>query len=195
MTDYNAITELETNPGAPGTSSLWKRWWKNPLAMFEGAVGAPGLWPRALIRPTAGGVNKVTATGGGGSVTITNASPPASLLLGSATMLGFGTMRLVTDGRFTGGSIGALEFRRIRAGVTTTLASLTLTSTNQVFTLDVTFRPLDIYSLYCRWGNFTSGSSVMTTMAFNICTAGEDLWLLDAVGIAAYFPILNNTAP
>lgn len=48
MTDYTAITELETNPGAPGTSSLWKRWWKNPLAMFEGAVGAPRLQFAAL---------------------------------------------------------------------------------------------------------------------------------------------------
>lgn len=41
MTDWNDITEAETDPGAPGTSSLWKRWWKNPMAVAEGSAGAP----------------------------------------------------------------------------------------------------------------------------------------------------------
>jgi|GEM_PF-3373394 len=43
MTDYSAIIETETDPGAPSKSTLWKRFWKNPLAMFEGAIGAPRL--------------------------------------------------------------------------------------------------------------------------------------------------------
>lgn len=48
MTDYIPITEAETDPEAPSTSSLWKRWWKNPIAMFEGAAGAPRLQNAAL---------------------------------------------------------------------------------------------------------------------------------------------------
>lgn len=43
MTDFIAITEAETNPGAPSKSSLWKRWAKNWIAGFEGAPGAPRL--------------------------------------------------------------------------------------------------------------------------------------------------------
>lgn len=48
MHDYIEITEAETDPESPSTSSLWKRWWKNPLAMFAGAAGAPRLHHEAL---------------------------------------------------------------------------------------------------------------------------------------------------
>lgn len=43
MPAYIPITELETDPGAPGTSELWKKWRDNPIAMFEGVPGAPKL--------------------------------------------------------------------------------------------------------------------------------------------------------
>lgn len=76
MTDYLAITEAETNPKAPATSSLWKRWTKNWIAGFEGAAGAPRLkygaidaWfstagevgSLAFLVTTAGSVGVVTA--------------------------------------------------------------------------------------------------------------------------------------
>lgn len=48
MFDYSAIAESETEPGAPSKSSLWKRWAKNWIAGFEGAVGAPRLLDAAL---------------------------------------------------------------------------------------------------------------------------------------------------
>lgn len=48
MTDYIEITDAETDPGAPGTSELWKKWWQNPIAMAEGAVGAPKINGKAL---------------------------------------------------------------------------------------------------------------------------------------------------
>lgn len=58
MTDYIAILETETNPGAPSKSSLWKRWAKNWIAGFEGAIGAPRLQLAALDPGfiTAGGI-------------------------------------------------------------------------------------------------------------------------------------------
>lgn len=56
MFDYVPVTEVETDPGSPSRSSLWKRWWKNPIAMFEGAAGAPrirgeavALWPQLPV--------------------------------------------------------------------------------------------------------------------------------------------------
>jgi hypothetical protein len=50
MTDYIPITETETNPGAPSKSSLWKRWAKNWIAGFEGALGAPRFLGEAVAR-------------------------------------------------------------------------------------------------------------------------------------------------
>ncbi len=41
MVAYVTISETETDPGAPGTSELWKKWRDNPIAMAEGQTGAP----------------------------------------------------------------------------------------------------------------------------------------------------------
>ena len=48
MTDYLPITDAETDPGAPGTSELWKKWRDNPIAIAEGATGAPRVQGIAL---------------------------------------------------------------------------------------------------------------------------------------------------
>lgn len=56
MTDYSAILESETDPGAASKSSLWKRWAKNWIAGFEGAVGAPRLMAAAMYSTASGSV-------------------------------------------------------------------------------------------------------------------------------------------
>jgi len=43
MADYNPILDAETDPEAGLRSSLFKRMVANPIAAFEGAVGAPRL--------------------------------------------------------------------------------------------------------------------------------------------------------
>lgn len=48
MTDYLPITDAETDPGAPGTSELWKKWRDNPIAIAEGADGAPRVKSKAI---------------------------------------------------------------------------------------------------------------------------------------------------
>jgi hypothetical protein len=48
MPAYIPITEAQTDPGAPGTSELWKQWRDNPIAIAEGAVGAPRIAYEAL---------------------------------------------------------------------------------------------------------------------------------------------------
>jgi len=48
MTVFSTITEAMTDPLAPGTSELWKAWWKNPIAIAEGSPGAPRIMPFAL---------------------------------------------------------------------------------------------------------------------------------------------------
>lgn len=65
MTTYTAIAESETDPGAAGTSSLWKRWAKNWIAGFEGAVGAPRLAKAALSGLFIGTITSLTTTWAG----------------------------------------------------------------------------------------------------------------------------------
>ncbi|NBZ87916.1 hypothetical protein [Stagnihabitans tardus] len=62
MTDYSAIAETETDPGAPSKSSLWKRWAKNWIAGFEGAAGAPRLMGEAIATAANGALPVLTVT-------------------------------------------------------------------------------------------------------------------------------------
>lgn len=48
MTSYTIITDEETDPGAPVTSELLKKERDNPIAMAEGASGAPRVQGKAL---------------------------------------------------------------------------------------------------------------------------------------------------
>lgn len=48
MTDYIAINDTQLDPDAPLTSSLAYQWRNNPIAMAEGAAGAPLVQGHAL---------------------------------------------------------------------------------------------------------------------------------------------------
>lgn len=48
MADYLVILDSETNPNAPLRSSLFKRMVANPIAIAEGALGAPKVKDAAL---------------------------------------------------------------------------------------------------------------------------------------------------
>ena len=48
MSDYIGITEAQSNPFAPFTSELVKQLRDNPIAIAEGAPGAPRVVPKAL---------------------------------------------------------------------------------------------------------------------------------------------------
>lgn len=59
MADYLVILDSETNPNAPLRSSLFKRMVANPIAITEGATGAPKIKYRALDTLNLGGVTMV----------------------------------------------------------------------------------------------------------------------------------------
>lgn len=72
MADYLVILDSETNPNAPLRSSLFKRMVANPIAIAEGASGAPKVLDAALdtgAATTAGitwvGLRMAAATQGG----------------------------------------------------------------------------------------------------------------------------------
>ena len=49
MTDYIGITEAQSNPFAPLTSELVKQLRDNPIAIAEGATGAPRVQGNAIV--------------------------------------------------------------------------------------------------------------------------------------------------
>jgi hypothetical protein len=168
MMDYNAITELETNPGAPGTSSLWKRWWKNPLAMFEGALGAPRLQLGALENPTAGAVPRSRRIGAFTTTATTDVT---------VHNFGFGqsgSVRVTAGHRTTNALYpSTLKIKRVRNGVSTDLITYTTTATGNVArSLDASFIPGDEIIITHSIGS--GGTSTMQDPSF--LTAGESLW-------------------
>ena len=53
MADWVTITDSQVDPDAPLTSELAYAWRDNPVAIAEGAVGAPKVEPQALLAPSA----------------------------------------------------------------------------------------------------------------------------------------------
>lgn len=173
MTDYTAITEAETNPGAPAKSSLWKRWAKNWIAGFEGALGAPRLRLTALENPAAGTVER-SAIAAVQSSTITSISGSTAV-----HTFGFGqsgTVRMMAEHRSpnAGGVVSTLRFRRWRAGSYTTLQDWTMTSaTWAARSLDVDILPGDTLEIY-HWTSSGANPSEVRNAGF--FTNGEYLW-------------------
>lgn len=63
MTDYIAIAETEDDPEAPITSSWGKRVRNNPVAITEGAAGAPRIQTAAIANGAVTAAKLATGTG------------------------------------------------------------------------------------------------------------------------------------
>lgn len=66
MTDYNIIPDASLEPDDPITADLGVRWRDNPIAMFEGAPGAPRLDKKALGGNVLGVIPQVGGSGWSG---------------------------------------------------------------------------------------------------------------------------------
>ena len=128
MTSYITITDTETDPEAPLTATLAKKWRDNPIAISEGSTGAPKI-QRAAIQDAA--INRIklstgtnsaswsTGSGGGSGTILLDAYSffPASTVSGSSiTFGGAGTVdapRLVWSNNGTGS--GSATWRYILA--------------------------------------------------------------------------------
>lgn len=60
MADWVAISDSQVDPDAPITSELGYAFRDNPIALAEGAVGAPRITRSALLNMAAGGGNLIT---------------------------------------------------------------------------------------------------------------------------------------
>jgi hypothetical protein len=178
MTTYSAITEAETDTDAPGTSSLWKRWWKNPLAMFEGATGAPRLQGLAAARPT-NGLPALTIAVGAlpliegltsvvGDLTVSAFSDVAAHTF---TMLAYsGVVRLSASHRMSAAEPHYLAI--YKNGSLVQSWSSTLGSTTEVRTVDVTFAAGDVL----QWRHRVAGGGGTSTVSA-ITILGSDRYV------------------
>lgn len=160
MTDYNAIAETETDPGAPSKSSLWKRWAKNWIAGFEGAAGAPRLRGEAIATAANGALPVLTVTAsdafdlGEGMAPVagtTVATTAAEVLAQTYTVALFtGTVRLRATLTAAGGGVAtAILYKN---------GALVGSSTSAAQSYDVSVVPGDLL----QWTHKTNGTGTST---------------------------------
>ena len=163
MADWVTITDSQVDPDAPLTSELAYAWRDNPVAIAEGAVGAPRIRIGALQRLTAGNVARIT-------------NNPAASAGGNLFDVGFlqvGSVRVTFDKR---AGTGSMTFTRLRGATTTTIYSGTISAAGT--TSDVDVEPGDRIRVVWSGGGGSSG-------IYNgaISTGGEDYFPVEvAIG-------------
>lgn len=63
MADYSNIPDTAIDPDAPLTSELAYAWRDNPIAIAEGAIGAPKVVSRAIRIGAVGGIDALDVNG------------------------------------------------------------------------------------------------------------------------------------
>lgn len=104
MASWTSIPDSSLDPDAPVTSELAYAWRDNPIAITEGASGAPRIQQSAMMDPTAGATNTLKwlpdfAVGGGIGI-----SDKSTVMLGGSMTVSFGFTR-------TAGTLGFFRFR------------------------------------------------------------------------------------
>lgn len=166
MTDFTGIDDDELVPDAPITSLLGFRLRDNPIAMFEGALDAPGLQFRAIMAVSVGGVAKLWR---GPTV---NGAPGVDIL--SAVLFNSGTLRAGAT-FWTGSNFDTAQalFVRTRGAVETVVATVGgINNSGVTLSADIPFSPHDRISIR------VNRTGIDVSAAF-FRTSGGDLWILD----------------
>lgn len=108
MADYTTLTETATDPDAPVTSGLIKALRDNPIAIAEGASGAPRIQMAAFGRLADGAVSKHDRT----YVLTTNGE------YARYPFVQFGTVTYA----YSSTGLGTTTVTRYRSGATTTIS-------------------------------------------------------------------------
>ncbi len=170
MTDYIAILETETNPGAPSRSSLWKRWANNWIAGFEGAAGAPRIVAAAMSGTVAGAVvlRNCLPTGSLDARSATSATERVEVEASKATALVACAVRFtISCTRVVGSSCNAsLIVYKNGVAVQTYVTSLTLA------TLDISLAAGDAFGIVLTAQGTSGGAAGLMTLT--ACTISAD---------------------
>lgn len=160
MADWPNITDVAVDPDAPVTSNLMYGLRDAPIAIAEGAAGAPRNMLASLPRLVAGG--SVRASIGDRAVNVGGGAATVSVFFG---VIQFGTLRIVTT--YSGGTA---SITRTRAGSTTTVATLGTSPDTE----NVDCIPGDLFSVSAT-ELFSTGGGTLTITA-SLRTNGVDLW-------------------
>ena len=164
MADYIGITEAQSNPFAPLTSELVKQLRDNPLAIAEGAQGAPRLYLRALERLQAGDQIRSRR-----DETITvDGDTAGSVNVLSFDFIQYGTIRASFE-VFGSATDSGGRVERTRNAVTTTVF---IATTNAVHNVDIDVLPGDRLQIVA----FRVGLQVSNVRNARFQTNGQDLW-------------------
>ena len=170
MTDYNPIPDNILEPDDPISADLGIRWRDNPIAMFEGAPGAPRLQFAALGTLVAGS----TVRSRNESVQSTAVTDTMFYSFGFAQP---GVIRLYAEQQHGGGSTlnVSMSFRRWRAGALTNLMTYIIAygTTWIGRTLDVSVIPGDTIVVYASGGG---GGAISQVKHIYLFTDGGLLW-------------------
>jgi hypothetical protein len=164
MADYIAVTEAQSNPFAPVTSELVKQLRDNPIAIAEGAAGAPRNFLGSLERLQAG--NEIRSRDDSSESFGAGANIPFGR---SFSFIQHGTIRATIT--VTSGS-GTRSVNIVRRRNNSDTIISTLSDTNGTLTADVDVIPGDTVG-------FTASTGVISSITFNntrFLTAGQDLW-------------------
>lgn len=168
MATWTTIPNTVLETGKPIRAVDGRALRDNPIAIAEGATGAPkvtyraleALAPGTIIRFSRDAEESVTGEPGGSE----------TILLGFCFMQ-TGTVRITFEHRVSSGSGSARVFRR-RDAATTQLTSYSDTGTYVLRTLDVSVKPFD----YVYITKTTSGGGTSFARNSRIQTSGVTLW-------------------
>ena len=170
MATWTNIPDSSIEPGKPIRSIDGIALRDNPIAIAEGATGAPRLYLGALERISAG--NQIRLRDDQARTTSVTTFFSTSV---SFDFLQSGTVRVSAEHRTTsGGTAVEMRFERERAGVQTVLSTWATTSTSfTTRTLDVAVIPGDKVLVTHRSTASGVSSEIRNRRA---STNGEDIW-------------------
>ena len=170
MTDYNPIPDNILEPDDPISADLGIRWRDNPIAMFEGAPGAPNLQFAALGTLVAGSTSRFRVS----VVQSTTLADAVAMLFGLGQP---GTIRLYCQHRHNGGSTASvsISFRRWRLNAWTNLVTYTIGFGTgwTARALDISVLPGDTIGVFSSGGG---GGAISEVQSITIATDGGLLW-------------------
>ena len=120
MADWTTIADTQVDPDAPVTSELGYAWRDNPIAIAEGASGAPRITQSALLAPVAGTAYTVLPDT---NINVTTASPTATYISrGVCIRGGVVTVTVTNNSGSTCQVSGGTPTYTVSAGATNTRA-------------------------------------------------------------------------
>lgn len=168
MTDYTTISDTSVDPDAPLTSQLAYAWRDNPIAISEGANGAPRIYMTALQNPSVGSVARYRNN------TVQQWSGTTYSVVMTFAFIQSGTVRIDLSHRKDSGTASLVVVNKSNESGTTAVASWSETAgtwTNR--TVDVTVAIGDRIDI-AHAGS--GGSDDIEIANIVIKTNGEYLW-------------------